>query len=718
MRGLATSCASIALVLIAGVAAGGNEVANPVFFDTDMDGTFGDGWVAFGAAGFDDFFADGNAGHGVLFGDQIGNLGGLFQAGIVAVPGTEYTLSASVSFEASWDADARLVLEFYDVDDTTLLDAAAVDITPGNPGGGYERFDMSAVAPAGAAFVRPVISFDNAASAGSDRGATVDNVILSEADDSVLRNGGFEDLLIGGEFGTFWGTFGNAALVDFFGFGEPGHAFLFGDTIGNSGGVFQGGIAGIAGQTYRFEANINLEAEWDATLSAGLEFYAADDATKLGERVIEVGGTPGIGYDFVAIVAEAPAGTAFVRPVVLFDGVMSDGSERGASVDGASLSVVRDTQNLAFNGGLGDDDADGVRGDGWFTFGNANVEIEFFPNGNPGHATLFADSIFNSGGIFQLRTPALPGETYELGLDIQFESEWDAELFLALEFYAGDDATKLSEQVQLLANAPGLGYNRYTLSAMAPAGTAYVRPVVFFEFPLSNGPNRAATIDNISVTVASDNLIVNPGFEDWYNDGAFGDNWGVFGASAALDFFGNGNPGHASFFGDTIGNEGGTFQAGILATPGERYEFGVDLAVEAEWDGDLQFGLEFYPADNATIIDSTLVSATPTPGAGYEANTMSAVAPAGAVFVRPVILFGGVQSEGPSRTALADNASLVIASCPADLAAPFGVLDFFDVLAYLGQFDASDPAADLAAPFGVFDFFDVLEYLGLFDAGC
>ncbi|MEM9560509.1 MAG: GC-type dockerin domain-anchored protein, partial [Planctomycetota bacterium] len=56
--------------------------------------------------------------------------------------------------------------------------------------------------------------------------------------------------------------------------------------------------------------------------------------------------------------------------------------------------------------------------------------------------------------------------------------------------------------------------------------------------------------------------------------------------------------------------------------------------------------------------------------------------------------------------------------CPADLAAPAGVLDFFDVLAYLGQFDAQDPAADLAAPFGTFDFFDVLEYLGLFDAGC
>ena len=56
--------------------------------------------------------------------------------------------------------------------------------------------------------------------------------------------------------------------------------------------------------------------------------------------------------------------------------------------------------------------------------------------------------------------------------------------------------------------------------------------------------------------------------------------------------------------------------------------------------------------------------------------------------------------------------------CPADLAAPTGTLDFFDVLEYLARFDAADPSADLAAPLGTFDFFDVLEYLALFDAGC
>ena len=56
--------------------------------------------------------------------------------------------------------------------------------------------------------------------------------------------------------------------------------------------------------------------------------------------------------------------------------------------------------------------------------------------------------------------------------------------------------------------------------------------------------------------------------------------------------------------------------------------------------------------------------------------------------------------------------------CPADLAEPFDVLDVFDVIEFLGGFDAQDPSTDLAAPAGTFDVFDVIEYLSLFDQGC
>ncbi len=54
----------------------------------------------------------------------------------------------------------------------------------------------------------------------------------------------------------------------------------------------------------------------------------------------------------------------------------------------------------------------------------------------------------------------------------------------------------------------------------------------------------------------------------------------------------------------------------------------------------------------------------------------------------------------------------------ADLAEPFGTLNFSDVLEYLTAFAASDPVADLAPPFGTFNFSDVLAYLTAFGEGC
>ncbi len=60
-----------------------------------------------------------------------------------------------------------------------------------------------------------------------------------------------------------------------------------------------------------------------------------------------------------------------------------------------------------------------------------------------------------------------------------------------------------------------------------------------------------------------------------------------------------------------------------------------------------------------------------------------------------------------------------VAGCnEADLALPFGSLDFSDVAAFLGAFGAMQPEADLAAPFGQWDFSDVAAFLGAFGAGC
>ena len=55
-------------------------------------------------------------------------------------------------------------------------------------------------------------------------------------------------------------------------------------------------------------------------------------------------------------------------------------------------------------------------------------------------------------------------------------------------------------------------------------------------------------------------------------------------------------------------------------------------------------------------------------------------------------------------------------ACPADFTGD-GVLDFFDVSAFISAYNAMDPAADLNGD-GGFDFFDVSAFIGLYSAGC
>ncbi len=55
-------------------------------------------------------------------------------------------------------------------------------------------------------------------------------------------------------------------------------------------------------------------------------------------------------------------------------------------------------------------------------------------------------------------------------------------------------------------------------------------------------------------------------------------------------------------------------------------------------------------------------------------------------------------------------------ACPGDLTND-GMLDFFDVSAFLTAFNNMDPIADFTND-GVFDFFDVSAFLTAFSAGC
>ncbi|MEM7629619.1 MAG: GC-type dockerin domain-anchored protein [Planctomycetota bacterium] len=81
----------------------------------------------------------------------------------------------------------------------------------------------------------------------------------------------------------------------------------------------------------------------------------------------------------------------------------------------------------------------------------------------------------------------------------------------------------------------------------------------------------------------------------------------------------------------------------------------------------------------------------------------------------PLDALGNARVQG---IAIDRGAIEAVPACAADLVAPVGVLDIFDIIEFLARFDASDPSTDLASPTGVFDVFDVIEYLALFDQGC
>ena len=81
---------------------------------------------------------------------------------------------------------------------------------------------------------------------------------------------------------------------------------------------------------------------------------------------------------------------------------------------------------------------------------------------------------------------------------------------------------------------------------------------------------------------------------------------------------------------------------------------------------------------------------------------------------------GTAVNQGPQGYAviITGDVSETQAGCNgADLAEPFGELNFFDVSAFLTAFNSSNASADINND-GNFDFFDISEFLTLFNAGC
>lgn len=299
-------------------------------------------------------------------------------------------------------------------------------------------------------------------------------------------------------------------------------------------------------------------------------------------------------------------------------------------------------------------------GDGWTSFSQAGFGAVF--GGSNGHASFFAHSSGNSGGVFQSQIPATEGSLYQFDLlDTRIEANFHANLQFGLEFYASNDQTLLlrhlvpintTERLALPNVDSGGSVNGASFStrAIAPAGASFVRPVVRFNQVNPSYSNRS----NASVFVFESylaeipapggELLKNPGIDENLNySGTLGQGWGLYGDTGFGDLFaGGGNP-HMSFFAGDSNASGGVFQRGILTTSGQPLRFTLgDVRIETDFDAQLFFGIQYYTSDDFTKIgeDVVLIDAGTT-GDGLFFS-MDSVAPSGAVFARPVVFFHSV----------------------------------------------------------------------------
>jgi hypothetical protein len=93
------------------------------------------------------------------------------------------------------------------------------------------------------------------------------------------------------------------------------------------------------------------------------------------------------------------------------------------------------------------------------------------------------------------------------------------------------------------------------------------------------------------------------------------------------------------------------------------------------------------------------------------------------VEVSSTVVFDGSFPLGDGLgTAVVSGTGTVVATgsllgCDADLAAPFGVLNFFDISEFINLYNARDPMADFNVD-AAFNFFDITAFIDAYNAGC
>ena len=168
-----------------------------------------------------------------------------------------------------------------------------------------------------------------------------------------------------------------------------------------------------------------------------------------------------------------------------------------------------------------------------------------------------------------------------------------------------------------------------------------------------------------------------------------------------------------------LGNGDGTFQAPeVFAAHNAGYYIGFNmLAEDLDLDGQPELAVTSTVIVNVSSHAETAI---------FEYDHQSGAL----VMVENLVRLGtastnmiavDINNDGSPDLVTPSHISLnrIEAGCSlADLAEPFGTLDFFDISSFINAFAASTPDADLAEPFGAWDFFDVSAFLNAYNDGC
>jgi hypothetical protein len=147
-----------------------------------------------------------------------------------------------------------------------------------------------------------------------------------------------------------------------------------------------------------------------------------------------------------------------------------------------------------------------TNGVNWGRFGNADAAGWAKETGSFG--VCLQGWIFNGAGGFFQSCKGIPDQTYTFSIRARKEDLFQAmTVYLRLEFYGEDDATKIGHDQGFVNLVPQLAgeWQTFTTTGKAPFGTVYVRAVFGFEGAstgdLGSG-KQACMFDNAELTAA------------------------------------------------------------------------------------------------------------------------------------------------------------------------------------------------------------------------